>query len=86
MNGKIGPATNADALDIHNLHTRSVRGLGSGDYPLEVIEGWLEGRSPKGNKGIAKNEMYVFKANREIIGWVHVRSRAIVGLLICFQL
>lgn len=82
MNGKIRLATCEDALYIHNLHTRSVRGLCSGDYPANVIEGWLQGRSPEGYKGIAKNEMYVFEANREIIGWVHVRPKEIVGLFV----
>jgi hypothetical protein len=52
-----------------------------------MIEGWwLEGRSPKINEGLAKDEMYVFGANREIMGWVHMRPRAIVGLFILYQL
>jgi hypothetical protein len=32
-----------DALAIHNLHTRSVRGLCMRDYSKEVIETWLLG-------------------------------------------
>ena len=82
MSGTIRLATSEDALDIHNLHTRSVRGLCSVDYPPEVIEGWLEDRSPEGYKGISKNEMYVFERNGEIIGWSHVRPNGLVGLFV----
>ena len=63
-----------DALAIHNLHTRSVRGLCTRDYPKEVIEGWLLGRSPDGYKvrGIAKKEMYVFEEGGAICGFSHI--------------
>ncbi len=57
-----------DARAIDNLHTRSVRGLCTRDYPKEVIEAWLLGRSPAGYKGIAKKEMYVFE-ERGAISW-----------------
>ena len=82
MNDHIRLATNEDAQDIHNLHTRSVRGLCSTDYPTEVIESWLEGRTPEGYKGIPKNEMYVFEVEGEIVGWSHVRPKAVVGLFV----
>jgi len=36
MDGRIRLATKEDALDIHNLHTRSVRGV-------KVPAGWLDG-------------------------------------------
>jgi len=66
-------ATAADALDIHNLHTRSVRGLCSKDYPPELIDAWLRGRSPEGYKGIAKGEMYVYEKDNVIAGWSHAK-------------
>ena len=75
-------ATKLDAKAIHDLHTRSVRGLCSKDYPSEVIEGWLKGRKPEGYKGIARNEMYVFEENNEILGWIHVRPDNIIGLFV----
>ena len=71
-----------DALAIHNLHTRSVRGLCSRDYPKEVIDGWLAGRSPDGYKGLAKGEMYVFEENGRILGFSHVRPTCIVALFV----
>ena len=71
-----------DALAIHNLHTRSVRGLCARDYPQEVIEGWLLGRSPEGYKGIAKKEMYVFEENGAILGFSHVVPIYIVALFV----
>jgi GNAT superfamily N-acetyltransferase len=75
-------ATNKDAKPIHDLHTKSVRGLCSKDYPQKVIEGWLKGRKPEGYKGVAKNEMYVFEENDEILGWIHVRPNNIIGLFV----
>jgi methyltransferase (TIGR00027 family) len=71
-----------DALAIHNLHTRSVRGLCTRDYPEEVIEGWLEGRSPEGYRGIAKQEMYVFEENGVVCGFSHVVPNCIVALFV----
>lgn len=82
MKHAIRLAVKADAEVIHHLHTRSVRGLCSGEYPPEVIDGWLAGRSPEGYKGIAKNEMYVYVEEGNIIGWSHVNSGGILGLFV----
>jgi putative acetyltransferase len=82
MNGYIRLATQQDALAIHQLHTRSVRGLCSADYPKEVIDGWLEGRSPEGYKGIAKNEMFVYEREGRILGWSHVRPEMLIALFV----
>src|SRR3974390_19727 len=71
-----------DAQAIHNLHTRSVRGLCSHDYPAEVIDAWLAGRSPEGYKGLAKGEMYVFEENGAILGFSHVRPTCIGGVFV----
>ena len=71
-----------DALAIHNLHTRSVRGLCSRDYPEEVIESWLFGRSPEGYKGIAKKEMYVLEESGAICGFSHVVPTCIIALFV----
>lgn len=82
MKDTIRLATLEDALAIHNLHTRSVRGLCSVDYPKEVIDGWLEGRSPEGYGGIAKHEMLVCEKYGEILGWSHVRPEMLVALFV----
>ena len=71
-----------DALAIHNLHTRSVRGLCARHYPKEVIGRWLWGRSPAGYKGIAKKEMYVFEESGAIRGFSHVIPTCIVALFV----
>jgi GNAT superfamily N-acetyltransferase len=71
-----------DALAIHNLHTRSVRGLCARDYPKEVIGRWLWGRSPAGYKGIAKKEMYVFEESDVICGFSHVVPISGVALFV----
>lgn len=82
MNPTIRLATPEDAPAIHHLHTRSVRGLCSADYPQAVIDGWLEGRSPEGYTGIAKQEMFVAEKQGEIIGWSHVRPEMLVALFV----
>ena len=78
----IRTALPCDALAIHNLHTRSVRGLCSHDYPTEVIDAWLRGRSPEGYKGLAKGEMYVFEESGAILGFSHVRPTCVVALFV----
>ena len=78
----IRSALPGDALAIHNLHTRSVRGLFARDYSKEVIEAWLLGRSPDGYKGIAKKEMYVFEESGAIRGFSHVVPICIVALFV----
>jgi GNAT superfamily N-acetyltransferase len=71
-----------DARAIHNLHTRSVRALCARDYPNEVIDGWLFGRTPAGYTGIAKEEMYVFEESGAIRGFSHVVPICIVALFV----
>src|SRR5580698_6705212 len=71
-----------DAAAIHHLHTRSVRGICVRDYPKEVIEGWLMGRSPEGYIGIAKKEMYVFEESGVICGFSHVVPTCIIALFV----
>jgi putative acetyltransferase len=82
MHDRIRLATTQDAVSIHNLHTRSVRGLCAADYPEEVIDGWLRGRSPEGYAGIAKHEMYVYEKDGVILGWSHVRPDMLVALFV----
>ena len=72
-------ATAEDALAIHELHTASVKGLCKGAYSLEIIDGWLKGRSPDGYKGIAKAEMYVIESDGRIMGFSHVVPGEIVA-------
>jgi len=71
-----------DARAIHELHTRSVRGLCARDYPNEAIEAWLFGRTPEGYKGIGKKEMYVFEESGAIRGFSHVRPDCMEALFI----
>lgn len=82
MNMIIRLAAPEDALAIHLLHARSVRGLCSAHYPTEVIDGWLAGRSPEGYTGIAKHEMFVCEHNGRILGWSHVRPDMLVALFV----
>ena len=65
-------AEEADAAPIHELHLRSVRQLCSAAYPMEIIEGWLANRTPRGYlAGILRGEMYVAVIDRKIVGFGH---------------
>ena len=75
-------ATAEDALAIHELHTASVKALCKGAYSLEIIDGWLKGRSPDGYKGIAKGEMYVIESDGRIMGFSHVVPGEIIAIFI----
>ncbi len=79
---EIRQATAEDAQAIHDLHTRSVRTICSGVYPSEIIDGWLEGRSPDGYTGIARGEMYLIEMDDQIAAWSHVRATGLVALFV----
>jgi GNAT superfamily N-acetyltransferase len=65
-------AVAADAGPIHELHLRSVRQLCREVYSLEIIEGWLRNRAPRGYlPGIQREEMYVAEIDGKIVGFGH---------------
>ena len=65
-------ATAADANQIHELHTRSVRELCKGHYTLEQITGWVKNRTPNGYlSGIKRGEMFVAVEGAMIVGFGH---------------
>lgn len=74
-------ATSNDAQKIHDLHTASVTQLCT-LYSPETRAGWLEGRSPKGYTGIARQEMYVYEDHGTIRGFSHVVPGEIVALFV----
>src|SRR5664280_134051 len=78
----IRTAQPSDALAIHNLHTRSVRGLCANTYPKEVLDAWLFGRSPEGYVGIANGEMYVFEEKGVVVGFSHVIPTVLIALFV----
>ncbi len=78
----IRTAQPSDALAIHNLHTRSVRGLCANTYPKEVLDAWLLGRSPEGYVGIANGEMYVFEEKGVVVGFSHVIPTVLIALFV----
>ena len=64
----------ADAQRIHELHTASVRGLCMGHYSQEVIDGWLQNRSPQGYlPGIEKGQTFVAEDGGTILGFGRLR-------------
>jgi ribosomal protein S18 acetylase RimI-like enzyme len=69
---KIRNAIAADADQIHELHTRSVRELCKGHYTPEQINEWLRNRSPdRYLPGIERNEMFVAVEGTMIVGFGH---------------
>ena len=75
-------ATILDAEAIHQLHSLSVRTLCACAYESEVIEVWLNGRSPDGYKGIETGEMNVLECDGVIAGFSHVVPGQIVAIFV----
>jgi GNAT superfamily N-acetyltransferase len=66
----IRQAAACDAECIHRLHLASVRGLCSGFYQPEVIDGWLRGRSAAGYTwGIGKGATFVAEVSNVVVGF-----------------
>ena len=66
----IRQATEADAARLHELHTKSVRGLCSGHYTAEVIHGWLVNRSLHGYlPAIKRGEIFVAEHDSTVVGF-----------------
>lgn len=68
----IRKAVASDAVPIHELHLRSVRQLCSAVYSPEIIDGWLQNRTPRGYlAGINRDEMYVAEIEGRMVGFGH---------------
>ena len=66
----IRPARLDDAPAIHALHTASVRTLCAGHYAPEIIDGWLENRTPAGYlDSIARGVLFVAEADGRLLGF-----------------
>ena len=80
---KIRKATAADAKQIHELHTRSVRELCKGYYTPEQITGWLKNRTPNGYiPGIERGEMFVAVERNQIVGFGHAVPAEILAVYV----
>src|SRR6476619_913554 len=79
----IRPAEPDDAEKIHDLHTASVRGLCSGHYSAEVIDGWLMGRSPAGYLGaIQRGVLFVAQRDERVLGFGHFGTGKVVAIFV----
>jgi putative acetyltransferase len=72
INITIRKAIEEDAVRIHELHINSARKICSTVYSPEIIDGWLEKRTPGGYlAGIQAGEMYVAEIRGKIVGFGH---------------
>ena len=79
----IRPATRADALAIHDLHTASVTRVCATHYTPEQVRAWLANRTPEGYcAGIDRGEMFVCEAGGVVVGFGHAVPGEIVALYV----
>jgi ribosomal protein S18 acetylase RimI-like enzyme len=79
----IRKAVASDAVPIHELHIRSVRQLCSAVYSPEIIDGWLQNRTPQGYlPGIHRGEMYVAEMDGRIVGFGHAVPGEIAAIYV----
>ena len=80
---KIRTARSEDALRLHELHAASVRAQCAKHYPNEIIEGWLQGRTPSGYlPPIERAAIFVAELNHKIIGFGEATAGAIVAVYV----
>jgi ribosomal protein S18 acetylase RimI-like enzyme len=76
---KLRPATGADAVRIHEIHTDAVCELCANHYSDEIIEGWLKNRSPEGYlPPIERGDLFVILSGDRLVGF----GEAVVGKVI----
>jgi len=80
---EIRQATAADAAQIHELHTNSVRELCKKHYTSAQIDGWLKNRQPNGYlAGIERGEMFVAMVGADIIGFGHAVPGEVLAVFV----
>jgi len=80
---RIRTANQEDAVVIHDIHTKAVRITCAKSYSKTQIEVWLEKRSPEGYyNGINNKEMFVAELDKQIVGFGHAYSGAIVAIFV----
>jgi GNAT superfamily N-acetyltransferase len=72
-----------DALQIHDVHTHSVRTLCQGHYTPEQIDGWIGHRTPEGYlESIERKEIFVAERAGRIVGFGHAVSGEILAIYV----
>lgn len=72
-----------DALQIHELHTKSVKALCKDHYSSEQIAGWLENRTPQGYlPGIERGEMFVSVERERVVGFGHAMPGEVAAVYV----
>jgi GNAT superfamily N-acetyltransferase len=80
---EIRTATRDDAAAIHDLHTRSVKGLWGTHYSEAQIGGWIAGRSPEGYvPAISREELFVAEADSELLGFGHAANDSVKAIFV----
>jgi ribosomal protein S18 acetylase RimI-like enzyme len=76
-------ARRVDAPRIHELHTASVRALCAGHYPQDIIDGWLQNRSPQGYiPGIDIGHTFVVEDGGAILGFGEAAPGSVIAVFV----
>jgi GNAT superfamily N-acetyltransferase len=80
---KIRTAGSEDALRLHELHAASVRAVCAKHYANEIIDGWLQSRTPSGYlPPIERAAIFVAELNHKIIGFGEATAGTIVAVYV----
>ena len=80
---KIRTARPEDASRLHELHAASVRALCAKHYSKDIIEGWLQSRTPSGYlPPIGREAIFVAERNEKIIGFGQTDTGAVVAVYV----
>jgi GNAT superfamily N-acetyltransferase len=79
----IRSATLDDSERIHRIHTTAVRTLCSPQYAVEVVDGWLENRSPQGyQRSIESGAMFVAELEGQTAGFGEATVGEVVAVFV----
>jgi putative acetyltransferase len=80
---KLRTARPEDASRLHELHAASVRALCTKHYSKDIIEGWLQSRTPSGYlPPIEREAIFVAERNEKIIGFGEADTGAVVAVYV----
>ncbi|MUZ74097.1 GNAT family N-acetyltransferase [Agrobacterium vitis] len=72
-----------DCPDLFDVHRQSVRSLCSGDYTVEQIDMWLDGRHPGMYLlAIERGELWVAVSSGTVLGLVEVQGNEVTKLFV----
>ena len=70
-------------MRLHELHTASVRTLCASHYSAEIIDGWLQNRSPDGYAApIKRGAIFVAETGNQAVGFGEAAAGVVVAVYV----